>query len=407
MTGPGGVQTSSKIKTQDGRRAFQSLLLHNFLSFGHNTDPFELLPLNVLIGPNGSGKSNLIEAFTLLQGTPSDLAAPIREGGTVREWLWKGANPPGTARLEAVVSYPKGRMPLRYCLSFGETAQRFEVTDERIENVSADIGYPKPYFYFGYEKGHPMVNVAGKNRTLHREEIDTRQSVLSQRKDPDTYPELTYIASLFGAIRVYRNWGFGRLTPPRVPQPTDLPNDFLSEDARNLGLILNWLERDPQTKSVFLQYLRELLSWAGDVGVLVQGGTVQIFLEERGRFVVPATRLSDGTLRWISLLAILLHPNPPPLVCIEEPELGLHPDLLPSLAQLLKDASERMQLVITTHSDVLVDALNDVPDAVVVCENPDGSTRLRRLSAGALSGWLEKYTLGQLWRSGEIGGNRF
>lgn len=94
-------------------------------------------------------------------------------------------------------------------------------------------------------------------------------------------------------------------------------------------------------------------------------------------------------------------------MAIEEPELGLHPDVLPPLAELLREASERAQLVVTTHSDVLVDALSEVPETVLVCEKEHGATVLRRLGSEDLSAWLERYTLGQLWRSGEIGGNRW
>jgi predicted ATPase len=109
----------------------------------------------------------------------------------------------------------------------------------------------------------------------------------------------------------------------------------------------------------------------------------------------------------MSLLSILLAPVPPLVVCIEEPEVGLHPDIIPTLAQLLKDASTRMQLIVTTHSDALVDALSDTPESVIVCEKEDGETKMSRLDGEALAQWLEKYSLGRLWRSGEIGGNRF
>lgn len=107
------------------------------------------------------------------------------------------------------------------------------------------------------------------------------------------------------------------------------------------------------------------------------------------------------------LLAVLCHPTPPPLVCIEEPELGLHPDILPTLSDLLREASGRCQLVVTTHSDVLVDALTDTPDAVVVCEKHGGQTEMRRLDKADLAAWLERYSLGELWRKGELGGNRW
>jgi predicted ATPase len=95
------------------------------------------------------------------------------------------------------------------------------------------------------------------------------------------------------------------------------------------------------------------------------------------------------------------------LVCIEEPELGLHPDILPSLADLLKEASGRCQLIVTTHSDVLVDAMTDQPESVLVCEKDEKGTSIKQLNAEQLKPWLEKYRLGELWTRGEIGGTRW
>ena len=139
---------------------------------------------------------------------------------------------------------------------------------------------------------------------------------------------------------------------------------------------------------------------------LVSGGTVQFYLHEAGfSSPIPPTRLSDGTIRFVALLATLLSPAPPPLVCIEEPELGLHPDAVALLAELLVEASERMQLVVTTHSDALVSALTGQPDAVVACERPGAGTELRRLDPDRLAHWLEQYQLGDLWRMGELGAN--
>ncbi len=107
------------------------------------------------------------------------------------------------------------------------------------------------------------------------------------------------------------------------------------------------------------------------------------------------------------MLAILCDPEPPPLICIEEPELGLHPDILPKLADLLMSAAQRTQLIVTTHSDILVDAMTDHPEAVIVCEKHEGCTLMRRLQRDELAGWLEKYRLGQLWMKGQIGGTRW
>jgi predicted ATPase len=116
--------------------------------------------------------------------------------------------------------------------------------------------------------------------------------------------------------------------------------------------------------------------------------------------------LVSGTLDFNWYLSILCHPEPPPVVCVEEPELGLHPDVLPEMGRLLVEASERTQLIVTTHSDILVDAMTERPQAVVVCEKHGGKTEMHRLKKEDLTAWLAKYRLGQLWTKGQIGGTR-
>ena len=110
-------------------------------------------------------------------------------------------------------------MPLRYHLAFAKIGQRFQLSDERIENEHSHEGYADPYFYFRYEHNQPVINLKdGATRRLEREEIDSEQSILSQRKDPDQYPELTYLGEEFGRIRIYREWSFGRYTcAPSAP----------------------------------------------------------------------------------------------------------------------------------------------------------------------------------------------
>ena len=379
--------------------------LQNLLSFGPEAQDLELGPLNVLIGPNGSGKSNVIEAIRLLQAAPADLAEPIRSGG-VATWLWRGTPPASSARLEAVIENPRGQRPLRYTLAFAELGQRFALTEEVVANDQAYRGHPQPYFYYEFRGGRATLNYKGESqRELRPEDIEINQSILAQRKDPDHYPELTYLGNALRRILCYTEWALGRSAPARQPQPADLSNSHLLENGTNLGLMLSRLGRDPQVKSRFLDALRQLYEGLTDYHVNVEYGTVQAFLEE-GSLTVPASRLSDGALRYLCLLVILCDPAPAPLICLEEPELGLHPDILPELAELLREASERCQLIVTTHSEVLVDALTEVPESVVVCEKSDAQTTLRRLEPDALTEWLQRYRLGQLWSKGAIGGNR-
>jgi predicted ATPase len=385
------------------KRFLRTIKLRNILSFGPDTPELELKSLNVLIGPNGSGKSNLIEVIGLLQSAPRSLFDSVRAGGGINEWLWKGSESTVTAEIGVKTMGPHAGTPLQHLLRFTMVGQRAEVVDEVIEN------HDSTGVYYKYLGGRPSVTArSGAWLTVTPANFVSDQSIVSQRKDPDQYPEITFLGNEYAKIKLFREWNLGRNTPPRKPQPSDLPAEFLSEDAANLALVLNDLEHRSNIRSNIVEQLRDADDSIVDFSTRVLGGTIQLHLHYSGlKSPVPATRLSDGTIRYLCLLAVLCHPDPPPLVCLEEPELGLHPDLIGRLAGLLIDASHRMQLIVTTHSDVLIDGLTKTPEAVVVCEKQDGSTTMSRRSAEELAVWLKDYGLGQLWRSGEIGGNRW
>jgi predicted ATPase len=404
-----------------GKRFIRTLRLKNFLSYGSEGEEIELQPLNVLIGPNASGKSNLIDAVGILQSTPNDINTPFRQGGGIGEWLWKGdknSNPIPTATIEATVDTPEENNPLCYQISFTMVGQKLEIVDEAVENkLKSNPIYEDVYFY-RYHNGNPVLNIrnvteveAGKypggQRYFLGVEINPSQSILSQKQDKDFYPELAYLNNQFSNIRIYREWNLGRYTPPRKPQPSDLPNDFLEEDASNLAHVLNDLDYQGITP-LLIEQLQKFSEAVGDIRTRIEGSTIQTFIRDK-RFnrPIPATRLSDGTLRYLCLLTLLCHPSPPPLICIEEPELGLHPDILSTVAELLIAASKRTQIIVTTHSDALVSGLSEVPESVLVCEQNNTGSHLRRLEPQQLKKWLEKYTLGDLWRMGHIGGNRW
>jgi predicted ATPase len=312
-------------------------------------------------------------------------------------------------------------MGLRHKVSFTMIGQRFQLVDEAVENERREAsGLNDVRFYYRYRQGHPVLSVYPEpengndhpenrhERMLRREDLALDQSVLSQRKDPDRYPEITYLGNEYSKIKLYREFDFGRYTPPRTPQKTDLPEDFLEEDASNLALVMNDFEHRPGMRSKLLEKLRQFHEPFRDISTKIHGGTIQVFLhEENLQQPIPATRLSDGTLRYLCLLSILCHPSPPSLICIEEPEIGLHPDIIPTIAELLIEASYKTQLIVTTHSDALIDALSDEPEAVVVCDKQKGETFMMRLQGDKLSAWLEQYRLGELWRKGEIGGTRW
>lgn len=398
----------------------RSLKMKGLLSFPPDMQPFELQDLNILIGPNGSGKSNIIEAIELLRATPTDFAAAIRDGGGATEWLWKGEPPSWFAEIELETGdittglTTPNRRALRYYLVFGTDSARVEVLDEAIEEAQPFPGHKDPYFYYQFQQGHPAINIrdrteadgrSGSPRRIERHELSPDQSVLAQIRDPDLYPELTWLGRQFGQIQMLRDWTFGRYTQPRRAQPADLPEDRLLPDCRNLALMLNKIEHD-RVSLEFNKLLKRFFPRFERMSTKVSSGTIQFYLHEAGfRSPVPATRLSDGTIRFVALLATLLSPSPPPLVCIDEPELGLHPDAVSLVADLMVHASKRTQLIVATHSDALVSAFTDKPDTVVACERSGTGTTLRRLDSSKLDHWLENYTLGDLWRMGELGAN--
>ncbi|MFH0966973.1 MAG: AAA family ATPase, partial [Methanobacteriota archaeon] len=144
----------------DNQEFYSSLIKtinpNNILSFGSNSNPIELTNLNVLIGPNGSGKSNLIEVINLLRSSPTDLRDIIRKGGGTAEWIWKGDSD-AIASIDVIIDNPKGKQSLRHVISFRQESQAFVLEDERIENAEPYRGEIRPFFYYLYNHGSPVI----------------------------------------------------------------------------------------------------------------------------------------------------------------------------------------------------------------------------------------------------------
>lgn len=414
-----------------GQRPFlKSIRPVNLLSFGPNTERIELRPLNILIGPNGCGKSNLIEIVRLLCWLPEkEPWTSVLGTGGVDEWIWKGEKGGGTyASIDATISLesiPDSRVagtPPSFEFDYSVRIDRFQasfrVGKEVIRAAKRADGSVPDYSWFesnGMQgEIHRRDSILGESPTYVSLSAD--KSVLSQVASLPAQltdiglflPELYEIAKFFDSLDFHQDWEFGADLTPRDPIPVGQGVERLEENAYNLAQMLAHF-RDYH-RPVF-ERLNELMKQFYEpfksVEVRVIGTHLQIAVQEEGGFSVSAYRLSDGTLRWLALLAILLNPSPAPVTCIDEPELGLHPDIIPTLADLLRDASTRTQLILTTHSQSLVECFSDNPEAVCVCEKIDGATRIRRLDGERLKVWLKDYSLGQLWASGQIGGNRW
>lgn len=186
-------------------------------------------------------------------------------------------------------------------------------------------------------------------------------------------------------------------------------NRFLRPDGSNLAAILYYLrERHREPYNSIRDTVQSVAPFFEDFRL--EPGTLNpdtIKLEWKHKIsdqYFGASSLSDGTLRFIALAALFLQPvsHRPPIILVDEPELGLHPYAIGLLASLIRQASVDSQVIVSTQSSILLDYFQ--PEEVLVADRVGGGTRLTRLEPEPLAKWLEDYSLGQLWEKNEFGG---
>lgn len=397
------LSTDSPAKFGNTPPPLEQLSITGLLSFGEET-VFEFGRLNLLIGPNGSGKSNLLNCIRVLRLAPLDIQQAFQDSG-FEDWLYRGAALK-SALLQAKLNVPE---PVHHRLRFlPQSAARAALEEVISEGEGDELKNP---FFIGSHRGGVTLSAVGKrrriNRNLNADEYNPLASILSQIRDASQYPEITHLAALYSQFRIYSEWTFGRTSKLREATPTGRTTATLSESMDDLALALNGLEKTAAHEAIRV-LLRDLKETYVDYITRILFGRVGLeLLESPFESPLPAQRLSDGTLRFLALAAILFQPAPPPVICLEEPELGMHPDMIRMVAKMIIDAASRTQLIVTTHSEQLLSSLQDDFDTLFAFDaGVDGSV-VRRFSQSEYSDWREEHTLGQLWTSGELGGNRW
>lgn len=349
------------------------IVLHGFKSI--QSCDLELTELNVLIGPNGAGKSNFIGFFRLIQ--------QMLEGN-----------------LQRYVSKQGGPDNL---LHFGR---------KRTEKLIAEL-------YFGNNGYKFSLEPTQDNRLMFDEEKfwwnvrgDWEISSGHFESKVDTQEGHTKIYNYtVPAMKSWRLYHFHDTSDSAlVKQRHGLSdNVYLRPDARNLGAFLYLLKESyPTHYRRIIRTVQLVAPFLGGLLLRPQPDAIdQIELEwvEKGEDVpFKAHLLSDGTLRFLCLTTVLMQPEEfqPETILIDEPELGLHPFAIKLLASLLRSASTKRQLIVSTQS---TDLLNEFSaEDIIVADRSNASTELKRLKAEQLESWLEEYSLGELWKKNILGG---
>ena len=237
--------------------------------------------------------------------------------------------------------------------------------------------------------------------------VSEEESLLSLAAGPFTNNRLIPpFQKLLASITVYHDLHVNRDAPIRQSVVTRAERT-VDSDGQNLVSVLHTLySSDREFKNNINGAMRA--AFGNDFEELVftpDAADQRIQLRIRWKTLKrdsPAADLSDGTLRFLMLLAVLASPSPARVIAVDEPETGLHPSMLPIVAEYAVDASKRSQIILTTHSPQFLDAFGDVVPTTTVAKWSDGETTLDVVTGADLEYWLKEYTLGALFKSGEL-----
>lgn len=338
----------------------------------------ELRNLNVLIGPNGAGKSNFIQSFDFLRNIVNrNLQRHVTNIGGANNLLFKGV---------------KNTKKLFMYYDFNPNYYEITLEPNAVGGLSfytEFVGYRSPDYDNPYWTG------------LTGEELGESSLYSSNERIA------RYVRANLEAWKIYHFHDTSPESPVKQTQPT---TNFAELDQRagniaaflyhlqqvNSGSYLRIVENIRIALPFFLDFylqpsdskgLHIRLQWR-------QVGTGDIY---------DVSVLSDGSIRYICLTTLLLQPNLPSLILIDEAELGLHPAAIIYLAAMLRKAATKTQIIVSTQSPSLVSEFE--PEDVIVVDSSNEGTEFSRLDSGELKNWLENYTLGEIWNKNLIGGN--
>jgi predicted ATPase len=332
--------------------------------------------INIIEGANGSGKTNIYRALRLLvEAAEGRLVQTLAKEGGLTSVLWAG---PENLSREMMLGY----MPIQGSARKGPVRLLLGLSSQQLTYM-IDLGLPVPsasaftldpvikreWLWLGDKPTLSCLLLERKNQTLSFRNLgqwhdidvplDSTQSMLAEYADPKTVPELIVLREAIRGWRFYDHMRTDAGAPARQPAiGTFTP--VLGSDGCDLAAALQTIIEVGNN-----QLLNQTVNDAfpgSQIIIDIQSTMFRVGLQQPGMLrPLFAGELSDGTLRYLLLVAALLTPRPPELIILNEPETSLHPDLLPALGRLIEAYGVNRQIVVVTHSPLLISQLKDLP----------------------------------------------
>ncbi len=349
--------------------------------------------LNVFIGANGSGKSNFISFFQMLDfylSSNDGLSEFVfgRNGGA-HSIVYFGTNV--TKSIEAELKFNTKSGTNLYSVELGVSiGDKLYFKDERVVFNSSKYTTVQPLI--------PLGSGGSSSRLLQLSEEDSEYR--------------NYMRTIRTIKNIMKKWCFYQFhntTKDAYIRGASHKNDqsYLRSDGGNLTAFLYMLQdRFPKVFSSIIDVMKQIAPYIDKFVIEEEYASSFLRLKwsekSHGDYLLDVSQMSDGTLRALALVTLLMQPKKPPLICIDEPELGLHPEAIMIIGDLIKIASQSTQIILSTQSTKLIDCFE--PEDIIVANRNNESTSFERLDYQKYKAWLDEYSISETWETNVFGG---
>jgi len=357
-------------------------------------------PFMVLIGANGVGKTSFLDAFSLLSASASgNLNNKLSQFGGVANLLTRGRSEDLSFLVDMDVP---GYQPLEYEVHLETKASGYTITRESLSQKRD--GFEGSFNHID-SSGDDIRYYETEERRLVRPDWEHNPLETSLAQVPKMFRQPEELRRILATATQYHVLDVGPRAPVKMPQPMK-PATLPGPDGEDLVPYLYYLrESDRDRFEVIMDSLRAAFPDLEEINFppVAAGMLAMTWKDKKFKKPIYMNELSEGMLRFLWLVSLLQSPNLSTITMIDEPEVSLHPELLSLLADLMREAAKRTQLIVATHSDRFIRFLE--PKEVVVMDIDDiGCATATWADSLDIDRWLAEYSLDEVWRMGRMGG---